>query len=72
MAQKRALLELTEKVEKINPASAPKVGIEYIDIGSLDQDEKRIASSTSLLGENAPSRARQLLKAGDQCGGMAG
>lgn len=37
----------------------------YVDIGSVDRFTKRITSPQRLLGKNAPSRARKLIKAGD-------
>ena len=38
---------------------------EYIDIGSIDRDRKRIASPQPLMGKDAPSRARKQVRAGD-------
>ncbi len=46
-------------------ASAPKLEFQYIDLSAIDQDEKRITASRELLGADAPSRARQLVRAGD-------
>lgn len=37
----------------------------YVDIGSVSRDSKRVVGPQQLLGKNAPSRARQVLKAGD-------
>lgn len=37
----------------------------YVDIGSINRDLKSIESPQHLLGENAPSRARKVIKAGD-------
>jgi type I restriction enzyme S subunit len=37
----------------------------YIDISAIDRESKRITSPKSLLGANAPSRARKLVRAGD-------
>lgn len=37
----------------------------YIDIASIDRDSKTIVSPQSLLGRNAPSRARKFVRAGD-------
>ena len=37
----------------------------YIDIGSLDRNSKTIVAPQSLLGADAPSRARKQVRAGD-------
>ena len=37
----------------------------YIDIGSIDRGTKIISEPQKLIGKNAPSRARQLVNAGD-------
>ena len=39
--------------------------IDYIDISSIDNEEKKITSYQTLESKNAPSRAKQLLKKGD-------
>ena len=37
----------------------------YVDIGSIDRDAKRVVTPTELPAVDAPSRARQLLRAND-------
>ncbi|BFM21488.1 restriction endonuclease subunit S [Gilvimarinus japonicus] len=37
----------------------------YIDIGSINRDSKRIESPQCLLGKDAPSRARKIVNTGD-------
>jgi type I restriction enzyme S subunit len=44
---------------------APDNLIRYIDIGSVSQDTKVIGGLTPIMGSEAPSRARQLVQAGD-------
>ena len=39
--------------------------IDYVDISSVDNTKKRIVSVQTMEAENAPSRAKQLLKKGD-------
>ena len=39
--------------------------IDYLDISSVDNAEKRIISYQTIRSSNAPSRAKQLLKKGD-------
>ena len=52
-------------IEKTNPRLSPDLDFEYIDIGGIDRGTGRIVETKSLRGVNAPSRARQLVKAGD-------
>ncbi|EMA5682333.1 restriction endonuclease subunit S [Salmonella enterica] len=61
-----SISELVEKVEKINPSN--KDGSwKYIDIASVDRFQKKIVleSVSDITPESAPSRARQLVSAGD-------
>ena len=37
----------------------------YIDIGSIDRGTKRISTPQTMLGQNAPSRARKVVQTGD-------
>lgn len=49
-----------------NPVrDAPNAEFAYIDLGSVDNQAKQITASQTLVGHNAPSRARQLVCAGD-------
>lgn len=58
----------------ISDLVAPKVAqrvpaleetIQYVEISSIDNANKRISSATTLTGRAAPTRARQVLRAGD-------
>jgi type I restriction enzyme S subunit len=58
-----SLADLTEpRVEQIGPRGA---AFTYVDIGSIDRDTKRIVDPKELAISKAPSRAKQVLKAGD-------
>ena len=49
-----------------NPiATASDEQVRYIDIGAVDNLHKRISGVQTVLGREAPSRARQLVEAGD-------
>lgn len=48
-----------------NPAMAPDVEFTYVDVAGVDNLAKRISEPRVLLGANAPSRARKLIRAGD-------
>jgi len=52
-----------ESVEQTGPADSS--AFIYVDIGSIDRDQKRIAQAQTISVGNAPSRARQRLRAGD-------
>lgn len=61
-----SISELIEKVEKINPNNQDG-SWKYIDIASVDRFQKKIVldSVSDITSESAPSRARQLVFAGD-------
>lgn len=44
---------------------APNDDITYIDIASVDRESKIISNPSRVIGSQAPSRARQLVKGGD-------
>ncbi len=63
---KDKLGNLIIKVENKNPAREfPKEYFNYIDISSVDNTNKKVVSVTKLLGEEAPSRAKQQVKTND-------
>jgi len=43
----------------------PERYFEYVDISSIDNQSKRIIATKKVLGKDAPSRARQLIKGDD-------
>lgn len=48
-----------------DPRLEPDTSFHYVDITSIDNLRKRITSIQTLLGRDAPSRARQVIRAGD-------
>jgi type I restriction enzyme S subunit len=54
---------LTVKPEQKEPSATEE--FHYIDIGSIHREKKQIIEPQKTLGKSAPSRARQLIKAGD-------
>jgi type I restriction enzyme S subunit len=50
------------KVRQGSPDTKP---VPYIDIGSIDRQNKKIGELVSVTSENAPSRAKQWVKPGD-------
>lgn len=60
------LSNLLEKGEMWDPGKdSPDDTFSYIDIESIDRENKMIAGASVITGCDAPSRARQLVKAGD-------
>ena len=63
MKNSRPISEVTEtRVEQTGPGGGD---FTYVDIGSIDREAKRIVDPKILPSSKAPSRAKQLLKAGD-------
>lgn len=48
-----------------NPLLSPDDDFLYVDVAAVDNDTKQIHGAKKLLGADAPSRARKLLKSGD-------
>ena len=59
------LADICGEVHKVEPESHYKRDFIYVDIGSIDNDAKIIASPKRVLISEAPSRARQLIQGGD-------
>jgi type I restriction enzyme S subunit len=58
--------ELCEaKIGAVDPQSEPEKPFIYVDISSIDNESKQITAPKTLLGKDAPSRARQIIKTGD-------
>lgn len=55
--------QLSTEPEQVVPADGET--IRYIDIGSIDRSKKQIVKPQTLLGEDAPSRARKRVSTGD-------
>ena len=54
-----------ERIETRDPRQRPQLHFRYVDISSVDNANKRIVSPKYLLGADAPSRARQVIRTGD-------
>lgn len=58
--------EYLEKIKTCSPAAVFKnEPFDYLDIGSVDRDTKTVTGATKTKGVEAPSRARQVVQAGD-------
>ncbi len=54
-----------KQIETKNPRTLPNLQFTYIDISSIYTNTKRIQSSRIMVGQEAPSRARQVVKEND-------
>ena len=54
-----------ERTGTRDPALEPNALFRYVDISSVDNTTKRIIEAKVLLGKDAPSRARQIIRAND-------
>ena len=57
--------EVTLPVATVRPEATPDVEFTYFDIGGIDNQHAKIATTQSVAGREAPSRARQSVKMGD-------
>lgn len=48
-----------------NPSATPDMEFDYVDVASVDNAEKRITGARRMVGQDAPSRARKLIRTGD-------
>jgi type I restriction enzyme S subunit len=51
--------------ETTDPTRRPDVEFQYIDIGSIDNQTQTVSDPKSILGRDAPSRARRVVRTGD-------
>ncbi len=63
--EEKKLGEVCEKTETINPKLNPENEFVYIDVSSVNKETKIIEETTILMGRDAPSRARKLVKTND-------
>ncbi|MGA3266482.1 MAG: restriction endonuclease subunit S [Verrucomicrobiota bacterium] len=63
--QAKALGEILQKTETVNPLSSPQTEFDYIDVSSVSNTTFQIETTQRLKGKNAPSRARKLVRMND-------
>ena len=62
----RAISDVVETVSSWKPSrDDPDGEFIYVDLSSVDQESKTIASSRRVASSGAPSRARQIIRSGD-------
>ncbi len=59
------IADVVDRVETVDPGARPGVPFTYIDISSVDNLTKVITEPRRLRGRDAPSRARQQVRAND-------
>lgn len=63
--QAKKIGTLCEAISTADPRRKPDDTFRYIDISGIDRDLKCIATTAEIRGEDAPSRARQVVAAND-------
>jgi type I restriction enzyme, S subunit len=63
--EEKTFYEILQKTETINPKLKPKAQIIYLDVSSVNKETKQIEKTNKLLGNDAPGRARKLVKIND-------
>lgn len=63
--EEKTLSEVLEKTETIDPTKKPKEEFIYLDVSSVNKETKEIENATLLMGKDAPSRARKLIRTND-------
>jgi len=63
--EEKKLGEVLQKTETIDPTKNPNKEFIYIDVSSVNNEKLSIENTTLVMGKNAPSRARKLIKTND-------
>jgi len=63
--ESKTLGEIIEKSGTIDPRKTPDMLFQYVDVSGVSNQSFEIVEAASLLGKDAPSRARRLIKSSD-------
>lgn len=63
--EENTLGEILVKTETVDPSKKPNEEFTYLDVSSVNKETKEIENVTVLLGKDAPSRARKLVRTND-------
>jgi type I restriction enzyme S subunit len=63
--EEKKLGDVLVKTETVDPTKNPDTEFTYLDVSSVNKETKEIETSTVLLGKDAPSRAKKMIKTGD-------
>ena len=61
----KKLGEVLAKTEMVDPTKKPLEEFVYIDVSSVNKETKIIEGASCLLGKDAPSRARKVVRTND-------
>ena len=59
------LADVVVRARQVNPARTPHSQFKYVDVSSISRENLRIESYEKHHAEDAPSRARKMIKTGD-------
>ena len=57
--------EICVPTESFDPSRRPDTTFQYVDISAVDNQRKKIVAARTVIGKDAPSRARNLIREGD-------
>ncbi len=57
--------EVTARIETVDPTKKPKEAFTYVDVSSVSNETFEIVQTSEVLGADAPSRARRLIRTSD-------
>src|SRR5436309_15877220 len=57
--------ELVLPTEQRDPRDKPTERFSYVDIAGVDNEAKKITATKTIVGADAPSRARKVIRRGD-------
>ena len=63
--EKKQLGDVLQKTETVNPILYPEKAFDYIDVSSISNTTFQIETTQRLKGNDAPSRARKLVRTND-------
>jgi len=63
--EEKKLGEILQKTETVNPRKNPNKEFIYIDVSSVNKENLTVENMSLIIGKDAPSRARKLIKTGD-------
>ena len=63
--EEKSLGEILVKTETVDPTKKPSEKFIYLDVSSVNKETKEIENATVLMGKDAPSRARKLVRTND-------
>ncbi|MCF8348667.1 MAG: restriction endonuclease subunit S, partial [Bacteroidales bacterium] len=63
--EEKKLGEVLVKTETTDPTKNPDTEFTYLDVSSVNKETKEIETPTVLIGKDAPSRAKKMIRTGD-------